>query len=111
MALHILNCCVDNIDAQSNDVAENLAINDMESMVEIVLEQVLQIDNAIPEHDDPDQNGNAFSVKKGIDSFVSYSALKIMLTNGYTLFTKHHFYTENYSEQFHPELTPPPPKA
>jgi hypothetical protein len=112
MALHILNCSVDTPDPQPENVPEDLSYNDMESIVEIVLEQVLDIDNAIAEKDDPDTDGdNGLNQKKGLDFSYHPSFIKTLLCNSSIAVCKHALYKEKYSEQFHPELIPPPPKA
>jgi hypothetical protein len=53
-ALHVLNCGIDTPDARPDCVPEDLAFNDMECIVEVVLEQVLGINNAIMEYDEHD---------------------------------------------------------
>jgi hypothetical protein len=52
---------VDTPDPQPENVPEDLTYNDMESVVEIVLEQVLDINNAIAEKDDTDTDGESGS--------------------------------------------------
>ncbi len=112
LALHILNCSVDTADAQPENVPEDLSYNDMESVVEILLEQVLGIDNAIAETDDADTDaGGTFSIKKGVDFSYHQSPIKSLFCYNSIAISKHILYKENYSKQFHPELTPPPPKA
>ncbi|PKQ46158.1 hypothetical protein [Confluentibacter flavum] len=54
MALYFLNISVDTVDPYPNYIAEDLSFNDQESIVEIIVEQVLGFENAIEEHDDPD---------------------------------------------------------
>lgn len=112
MALHIFNCSVDTPDPQPDNVPEDLTYNDMESVVEIVLEQVLDINNAIAEKDDTDTDGDiGLHLKKGLDFSYHQSALKTLFCKTSIVVCKHALYKEKYSEQFHPELTPPPPKA
>lgn len=53
-ALHILNISVDSPDPDPEWVSEDLSLNDMESVSEIICEQILHIDNAFPEQDDQD---------------------------------------------------------
>lgn len=65
MALYILNCSVDTKDINPNYIPENLAINDQETLLEIVIEKVLGFENAIPEYDDTDSENNSL-VKKTI---------------------------------------------
>lgn len=61
LALLIFNMSVDppdilvNMDADI-ELEEDLSVNEMESITEIVLEKGFDIDNAIPENDDPDSD-------------------------------------------------------
>jgi hypothetical protein len=55
MALHILNLSVDAVDALPAAIPEDLSFNEIESVVEFVLEDVLHIENALPEHDEHDE--------------------------------------------------------
>jgi hypothetical protein len=65
MAIHIFNLSVDTKDVAPDCIAEDLSINDQETVVEIVLEKVLGIDNAIAEQDEPDEeDGGALDFKK-----------------------------------------------
>lgn len=54
MGLYLLNISVDNTDMTPSYKAEDLSINDQESIVEIVVEQILGFEDAIDEHDDAD---------------------------------------------------------
>ncbi|RTY67590.1 hypothetical protein [Flavobacterium sp. LB2P53] len=71
MSLYLLNCFVDSPDAQPNHLPEDLTHNDLESIIEIVVEQILGFENAIPEYDDNDTNQD-FAAKSAffIDFFV-----------------------------------------
>lgn len=64
----ILNLSVDSPDLHENIVPEDLSYNDVESIVEWILEDFCQIENAIPEHDDNDDN-NSLKLDKRIDFF------------------------------------------
>lgn len=110
LALHILNISVDTPDAQPDNIREDLSINDMESIAEIVLEQVLGIDNAIPEHDESDNNNGKINLKTGIDFFIQNFSVKFTDINN-CLLNKPSQYKETYSEQFQTELNSPPPEA
>ncbi|MFY7998720.1 MAG: hypothetical protein ACOVSW_08975 [Candidatus Kapaibacteriota bacterium] len=55
MALHILNLSVDAVDALPSSIPEDLSFNEIESVVEFILEDVLHIENALPEHDEHDE--------------------------------------------------------
>ena len=112
LALHIFNCSVDNPDPQPESVPEDLTYNDMESIVEIVLEKVLDIDNAIVERDDTDtDHDNGFSLKKRLDFSCHSFVCNSLFCNTEIVVCKHALHKEKYSEQFHPELISPPPKA
>jgi hypothetical protein len=112
MAVHIFNCSVDTSDAQPESIPEDLSYNDMESVAELVLEKVLDIENAIAEHDENDsEDGNSFDLKKEI---VYYPQTKVK--SNIFIYNQLHIiastdYDEQYRSQFHPEIVPPPPKA
>ena len=112
MAVHIFNCSVDTPDAQPDYVPEDLTYNDMESVVEIVLENVLDIKDAIPEYDEQDtEEGNSFNIKKDF-SFQNRSKVeKINIFDNGLHITASTDYKEQFSSQFHLEIVPPPPKA
>lgn len=61
MALHILNCSIDAPDGLPSFKAEDLSINEMESISEVVLEKCFGFEKAVPEHDENDQ-------EEGLDS-------------------------------------------
>lgn len=54
--MYFLNISVDTADLQPSYAPEDLSINDQESIVEIMVEQILGFEDAIPEYDDNDQN-------------------------------------------------------
>ncbi len=72
MALHLLNFCVDAPDPAPVSLPENLAYNDFESVWELLLEGGLQLADAVPEHDEPDneQPGHP-SVQKNMGAFLA----------------------------------------
>lgn len=59
MGLYLLNISVDPIDPRPEYMPEDLSINDQESIVEIVIEEVLGYQNAIDEYDDHDTAGHS----------------------------------------------------
>ena len=112
MAVHIFNCSVDTPDAQPDYVPEDLTYNDMESVVEVLLENVFDIQDAIAEHDENDaDDGGSFEIKKPF-SFFYHTKIKIdqVFDNGLSVIVSNN-YLEQFSSQFHPEIVPPPPKA
>ena len=112
MAVHIFNCSVDTPDAQPDYVPEGLTYNDIESVMEVLLEKVFDIQDAIAEHDENDaDDGGSFEIKKPF-SFFYHTKIKIdqVFDNGLSVIVSNN-YLEQISSQFHPEIVPPPPKA
>ncbi len=109
MALHIFNCSVDTPDFRPNGGPKDLSINDQESFVELILEQVMGIDNAIPEHDEPDDDGTCV-VKVMFEHFVLPAPLVLVTHSSADKYILP-IYRENFDSQFFPEIIPPPPKA
>lgn len=71
MAFHVLNCSVDTPDFLPENVAEDLSYNDIESVIELVVEQVLGYENAIAEYDDNDTDSNGgLEIKKSLSYFI-----------------------------------------
>ena len=62
--LQIINLSVNTPDVQPYYLAEDLSMNDIESVVEWVLEDFLDIDNAISEQDEPDSEEDDTLSKK-----------------------------------------------
>lgn len=70
MALYVLNICVDSPDASKTN-SENLSINDQESVIELVVEKVLDLGNIIPEQDDADsEKHNTQKPATTLDHFI-----------------------------------------
>jgi hypothetical protein len=109
MAFHVFNFSVDIPDPQPNKYPEDLSINDMESIAEIFLEKILEIENAVPEHEENDDDNGKFNNIISIDCFDKLYLDK--LSQNITKFPVSFLFKEKYSSQFHPELIPPPPKA
>ena len=112
LAFHIFNFSVDTPDAKPDYIPEDLTYNDIESVAELVLEKVLNIENAIAEHDEKDtEDGNSFDLKK---DFVYFHRTEVKndknFNKGLSIIASTE-YNEQYSSQFHPEIVPPPPKS
>lgn len=63
IAVHLINMSVDAPDGYAIRVLlgeqhENLSVNDIESLSELVLEECFGLVNAVPEHEEPDQNSS-----------------------------------------------------
>ena len=70
IALYMLNICVDSPDLFPNQ-PENLNINDQESVIELVVEQVLDLGDVIPEYDDNDTEEHTSSkTSVNLDHFI-----------------------------------------
>ena len=70
IALYMLNICVDSPDLFPNQ-PENLNINDQERVIELVVEQVLDLGNVIPEYDDNDTEEHTSSkTSVNLDHFI-----------------------------------------
>ncbi|WP_372755920.1 hypothetical protein [Mariniflexile sp.] len=54
MGVYLLNISVDTPDPFPENIPENLAFNDQESIVELVIEKLLGFEDAFAEYDDPD---------------------------------------------------------
>jgi len=111
MALYVLNFSVDPPDTQPDHEAEDLRINDMESIVEIILEKWMGFEDAIPEHDESDSNGSTMTFKKSFDFFCLEFKKEPAYASEYLLKNKYNSFTEIFLQEFFPEFTPPPPKA
>jgi len=71
LALFLLNTSIDMADELPSNITEDLSFNEQESIVEYVLEEMLGIEDAIPESEDNDPSQNT-TVKKatGFDQFL-----------------------------------------
>ena len=76
LGLYFLNISVDATDSLYAEKKENLAINNQESIIEIVIEKVFGFDNAIAEQDDNDNSQNSIFKKiKNLDYIVDYQSI------------------------------------
>ena len=77
MALYVFNFSIDSPDGHPDTVAEDLSVNDIESVYELVAETILGIENAVEERDerDPD-DGSSFQFKKFYTTLVSSVQIK-----------------------------------
>lgn len=65
MALHLFNICIDIEDYEANGLKEDLSFNDQETIVEFVLEKILDLGDVISEHDEQDTDAEKkIDVKK-----------------------------------------------
>lgn len=112
MAAYLLNISVDVPDATQPHMPENLAFNDIESVAEFFLEEILCIENAVPEHDDPDGNTEQENVvKKSLTLFFATTSFLInrtALSEGLSRLPLH--IGAKYSN-YTPAIISPPPEV
>lgn len=111
LALHIFNVSVDMPDAQPDYVSEDLTFNDQESFVELVLEKVLGIDNAVAEHDEADEtNSQNFEMSKDFKLY-NQCAQNIVFQLHTIEIVNIPFYKESSLAEYFREIQPRPPRA
>lgn len=117
MAINVLNFSIDapdhlTLSASQNGDAEDLSVNKMESIGEVLLEEVLAIPNAVPERDDPD-HPIAVKLVKTVHDWTAPSVLiplpKVSVRFLLLLPGKHFFAASFYSSHS-PEIDSPPPQ-
>lgn len=111
LALHIFNVSVDMPDAQPDYVSEDLTFNDQESFVELVLEKVLGIDNAVVEYDEADEtNSQNFEMSKDLKLY-NQCAQNIVFQLHTIEIVNIPFYKESSLAEYFREIQPRPPRA
>ncbi len=114
MALHILNFSVDAPDAQNDEIFEDLSYNDIESFTEWFAEDVLNIQDAFKETDEPGDENSGF-IKKVIDiTFYQVhfeeETISMLLSNIKNNSTNVH-YSEPFCAANYSSIFSPPPEA
>ena len=111
VAAIILNLSVDAPDLYDNSVPENLTYNDVESVIEWMLEDVCQIENAIAEHDDDDQN-SPLKLDKQIQFFYeTYTATAVSFTSEPSFESQRNFGDPTFHPQSATDELIQPPEA
>lgn len=79
MGLYLLNISVDAADPKPEYIPEDLSFNDQESIIEIIIEQVLGYEDAIKEYDDHDteDHNNKRNVKIELLVHISHTNYNI----------------------------------
>lgn len=70
LSFYFLNISVDSPDPNPEYISENLQVNDQESLIELVLEKIIGLENVIDEYDDKDSEEH--NTKKGKQSIDVY---------------------------------------
>jgi hypothetical protein len=76
MALHILNFSIDNPHTLFEHNKVDADFNEVDSVVELVLEDVMHIDNAIPEHHTKTPITHKFNAKKVVWVYEQYQPIQ-----------------------------------
>jgi len=111
MALHILNFSIDNPHTLSDHDTVQANFNEIDSVVELVLEDVLNIENAIPEHHSKTPITYKFNAKKVVWLFESYPTIqfkKALVLNFKPATTTSFYSTQIYKSPFISLFSPPP---
>ncbi len=115
MAFYVINVSIDATDGyvmpnSHGEYREDLSINEIESIGELLLEEILGITNAVPEHDESDEEEDQIT-KIFMDWSIPGPAVsyRFYLSVGYTP-TVHAFFAPNRYFSRPAEVTIPPPK-
>ena len=109
LAVHILNCSIDPPDVLPESTPEDLTVNEIESMAELLAEDILGIENAVSEEDEHDSEDGTSLDSKKVCSFCnkkafSYCAISYIVNVNNLSTPVPNFYSYQYSEV----LNPPP---
>ena len=111
MGLYLLNISVDTPDQEPEHIPEDLTINDQESIVEIIIEQVLGYEDAIKEYDDDEPEDCNTKTNIKIDLINRYS-IDNTIKQLFVFTSKQHFPNSNcYLAKGFQKLDIPPPKT
>lgn len=112
MALYLLNCSVDSPDGHPNYVVPDASFNDQESIIEVVVEQLLGYEDAIPENEDTDSEQHSNLKKSKYIDFYILRDLNPNSTNALVEINKTHLF-QNHKAFLNPflEIQSPPPKV
>ncbi|MFC5283151.1 hypothetical protein ACFSSE_04730 [Pedobacter alpinus] len=110
MGIHLFNVSVDTRDPNPEHITEDLSINDQESIIEIVFEQVLGYEDAFKEYDDHDTEDHNKKSNVKID-LSTYYITEIIFNKKSRIKSRQNFpdYTTFLTEGFK-KLHIPPPK-
>lgn len=112
MAVLFINTSVDPADPQGDWVEEDLSLNEMETITEIIAEQILDIEDCFEERDDNDSEGS--TPVKPVKDLSQYEPEKIVMLNPASSLVASHSkpdYFKRFRSQFVSEVNAPPPKA
>jgi hypothetical protein len=111
MALHVLNVSVDIPDPQPENIPEDLSMNEMESLVEIVLEKLVGMENAVKEYDEAhEHDADGLKHSRTLHFYIVPSVADV--SRGIPVETiPQDLCAENVFSKYVNDIIPPPPKA
>lgn len=111
MGLYLLNISVDAPDCYIDGIPEDLSYNDQESLLEMIVEQVLGFEDAFKEYDDIDHQDHSKNNKKQNIDFNYQNILSFNINQQTELSNlKFDYYQFIYNNVFL-NIDTPPPKA
>ncbi|SDL17827.1 hypothetical protein SAMN05421823_104575 [Catalinimonas alkaloidigena] len=110
MGVYLLNLSVDAPDTTPAYLPEDLSINDQESLVELILEQVLGFEDAIAEYDDHDTEDYQKKSTDTLDPAVLYRSEWCLGAAEPSRRRPYPTYND-FLTPGHPQRTTPPPKS
>lgn len=111
MGLYFLNISVDVADPHPEHVMEDLSYNDQESIIELVVEKVMGVEDCFPEYDDHDmEDHNKRTSVKLVLALHYLSKIHIQHSSDVTARTKF-AYLHTFWDNAFVNLDIPPPKG
>lgn len=113
LAVQFLNLSVDSVDLFQSSRFEDLSINDQESILEIVLEKILGIENAVVEYDESDsETESGKKSRTDLDPATKLAANKALTNKDFDSLEKEKLRreSERLTAGFN-RIDTPPPKA
>lgn len=110
LALYFFNVSVDPADLKPEHIPEDLSINDQESIIEIIIEQVLGYEDAIKEYDDLDPKD--YNIKSNLKLDLINPELDIFDLKYLAAEAIQHAFPDysSFLEEGFPKLFAPPPQ-
>lgn len=109
LAVHILNSSIDPPDIMPDSVPENLNINEIESIAELVAEDILNMENALPEHDEHDSEDGTSLDSKKVCTYSEQRLTKLSLSGHYPVLISSFIYKDElYIFKKSSEISQPP---
>lgn len=113
MALHILNFSIDNPHTLFDNNKADAKFEEVDSVVELVLENVLNIENAIPENHSKTPVTNKFNAKKVVWVFEHHEPIQFVqpIAENFKVVFGNTFYTNPIYDSPLVNIFSPPPEA